>query len=336
MRDQWQAISDRGGQLVGITDGETDPDQEQWIMALCRQLLQHLGVPLFGDRDGTRYWHYVRRMVWNLSFYRRRINRALREKGLPELKIAKRAKDNYRNFVDLRSQGGPEVFVVGVPSPLAIALLAGVPWLAGAIADQLSAELEKITDDPRIDNDSLAFSLELPIDGNIGAGFGLAPAPLARRLTRWSMQWAWRVVESLPSGTKIIFHGCGGDLGGKRLLPWHFVAGWVRFFNTAVRDLPVGYPVYCIHFPLGAGQKQPVLAGWRLRALRRLQVPAGTIVAFGIGHKHQSAERAAAVRRAVTAHTQPITRRAWASMCGLRRHDADEAARVCEQLVEAD
>jgi len=243
-----QKLTAKGIKLWAYVGGEaTKPN---WLVNDSQRIARLAGIPLNHIFTGLAYPHFGARLALG-TVYKHRVNAYIRSHGVP-LDYANTAREEYDLFA---ASGANGRFMVGLPTPFALAFMSGITGHENLRAFEASfaEEIRKIL---AIDN-SIVIQWEMPIELALASLLH----PIASRRQKWlqsKMDSVGRVMSAVDSEASWTVHLCNGDLKHRPALPGFGQSPRVRVeLINAFTQLEVwqtGHTLEAIHEPHGDGK----------------------------------------------------------------------------------
>jgi len=207
---------------------------------------------------------------------------------------------SYPAFLALREQWaqqdqcmGSIKFQIGVPTPLALTLLA-LPGLdklrylqvfQAALARECNAIIRQAG------RENCILQIEVPMEANLAAKL----PPLA---DRWLCKSVTNLASLLDAGTCVGVHVCMGDHNHQAMTPLTRLPRVISFVNrfASARYWPAGRQLSYVHLGLAEGAIPPSTDHDRYAALSELRLPQGTRFVAGFIHEGRTVEELLAIR----------------------------------------
>ncbi len=280
------------GLLVTRGGGEWRKDQQNWIVPLCDRIYRELRLPFFTAPKRPTYLRYMAKMLLGLVMYpwaKASIDR------ISEFPHAEWSRADFQAYEKVQQRlNGKALYMVGVPSPRAIKMFAGM-MVGGQV--EFEAKLRPQVDRILEDNPLAVLQWELPAE----LAFASVPGPMGwkRPIIRHQLETVARMAAGLPPGTRHAFHLCWGDLNNRPFTPLFLQSDLTKvLFINAINELPIwqhnggDQVLFAVHDPHCDGQHRPRPAEDVVRTYERYLVPLpdDTIYVVGVLHRDFSAD----------------------------------------------
>ena len=230
--------------LWAFGGGETGAPN--WLVGVTHRIAKMLGIPFTAKFTGLEYSHFGARFVLGM-IYKFRVNRRLRQHGVPKLGYAETAR---REYAIVAASVTGRRFMVGLPTAWALMIMSGVSGSRNLrmFEDELAREINEILEiDP-----SIVIQWEMPIELAL-ASLPTMPTFLRQRWLRLMMSSLDRTMSKVERKASWTIHLCNGDLKNQPVL-WQsrqLPKLNVKFMNalTALRVWRQGHILLGIHEP---------------------------------------------------------------------------------------